>query len=72
MFWLAGTYAQKQGWDRHLQANTVRNRNILSTVRLGMEVLRRADYKLTTQHLISAAVDLANQLLKCSYALGDL
>lgn len=31
---------QKQGWDKHFQANTVRNRNVLSTVRLGMEVLR--------------------------------
>ncbi len=36
--WLAGVHAQKQGWDKHFQANTVRNRNVLSTVRLGMEV----------------------------------
>ncbi|EBM9124743.1 IS4-like element ISVsa5 family transposase, partial [Salmonella enterica subsp. enterica serovar Kentucky] len=24
--WLAGVHAQKQGWDKHFQANTVRNR----------------------------------------------
>ena len=40
--WLAGVHAQKQGWDKHFQANTVRNRNVLSTVRLGMEVLGKA------------------------------
>ncbi len=32
--WLAGVHAQKQGWDKHFQANTVRNRNVLSTVLL--------------------------------------
>ena len=42
--WLAGVHAQKQGWDKHFQANTVRNRNVLSTVRLGMEVLRHSGY----------------------------
>ncbi|MDF4767183.1 IS4 family transposase, partial [Vibrio parahaemolyticus] len=51
MFWLAGLHAQKQGWDRHFQANTVRTRNVLSTVRLGMEVLRRSDYEITTLEL---------------------
>ena len=72
MFWLAGIHAQQQGWDRHFQANTVRNRNVLSTVRLGMEVLRRPDYEITTQHLLAAAMDLAEQLLKNGYALADL
>lgn len=72
MFWLAGIHAQQQGWDRHFQANTVRERNVLSTVRLGMEVLRRPDYEMTTQHLLAAAVVLAEQLLKHGYALADL
>ncbi len=58
-------------WVRYFQANTVRNRNVLSTVRLGMEVLRRPDYEITIQHLL-AAVDLAEQLLKDGYALADL
>ena len=43
-FWLVGVHSQKQGWDKHFQANTVRNRNVLSTVRLGMEVLRHSGY----------------------------
>ena len=72
MFWLAGIHAQQQGWDRHFQANTVRNRNVLSTVRLGMEVLRRPDYEIITQHLLAAAVVLAQQLLKDGCALADL
>ena len=42
--WLAGVHAQKQGWDKHFRVNTVRNRNVLSTVRLGMEVLRHSGY----------------------------
>ncbi|MCG9655957.1 hypothetical protein L1D05_24505, partial [Vibrio vulnificus] len=49
---------------------TVRNRNVLSTVRLGMEVLRRPDYEITTQHLLAAAMALAEQLLKDGYALA--
>ncbi|MCG6468298.1 IS4 family transposase, partial [Vibrio parahaemolyticus] len=55
----------------HFQANTVRNRNVLSTIRLGMEVLRRPDYEITTQQLLAAAVVLATQLLKGGYALAD-
>ncbi|ENN6197959.1 IS4 family transposase, partial [Vibrio vulnificus] len=58
--------------DRHFQANTVRNRNVLSTVRLGMEVLRRPDYEITTKYLLAAAMALAEQLLKDGYALADL
>ncbi|MEP7698471.1 IS4 family transposase, partial [Vibrio parahaemolyticus] len=50
----------------------VRNRNVLSTIRLGMEVLRRPDYEITTQQLLAAAVVLAKQLLKGGYALADL
>ncbi|MEJ3633488.1 IS4 family transposase, partial [Vibrio vulnificus] len=54
------------------QANTVRNRNVLSTVRLGMEALRRPDYEITTKYLLAAAMALAEQLLKDGYALADL
>ncbi|MEF1257140.1 IS4 family transposase, partial [Vibrio sp. M260112] len=45
---------------------------VLSTVRLGMEVLRRPDYEITTQHLLATAMALAEQLLKDGYALADL
>lgn len=71
MFWLAEIHAQQQGWDRHFQTNTVRNRNVLSTVRLGMEALRRPGYEITTQHFLAAAVDLAERLLKDGYELAD-
>ena len=37
-----------------------------------MEVLRRPDYEIITQHLLAAAVVLAQQLLKEGYALADL
>ncbi len=43
-----------------------------ATVRLGMEVLRRPDYEITAQHLLAAAIALAEQLLKDGYALADL
>ncbi|HBI9872166.1 TPA: transposase, partial [Escherichia coli] len=60
--WLAGVHAQKQGWDKHFQANTVRNRNVLSTVRLGMEVLRHSGYTITREDLLVAATLLAQNL----------
>lgn len=72
LFWLAGLHAEKQGWDRHFQANTIRHRTVLSTMRLGMEILRRSDYRITQQELLTAWVLFANQLLKHGYALADL
>ncbi|HGV3216098.1 TPA: IS4-like element ISVsa5 family transposase, partial [Escherichia coli] len=70
--WLAGVHAQKQGWDKHFQANTVRNRNVLSTVRLGMEVLRHSGYTITREDLLVAAPLLAQNLFTHGYALGKL
>ncbi|OZH85548.1 IS4 family transposase, partial [Salmonella enterica subsp. enterica serovar Typhimurium] len=70
--WLGGDYAQKQGWDKHFQANTVRNRNVLSTVRLGMEVLRHSGYTITREDLLVAATLLAQNLFTHGYALGKL
>ncbi|ASG03772.1 hypothetical protein CEJ46_07895 [Vibrio anguillarum] len=58
--------------DRNAPKYAVRNRNVLSTVRLGMEVLRRPDYEITTKYLLAAAMALAEQLLKDCYALADL
>ncbi|MCY0741933.1 IS4-like element ISVsa5 family transposase [Escherichia coli] len=70
--WLAGVHAQKQGWDKHFQANTVRNRNVLSTVRLGMEVLLHSGYTITREDLLVAATLLAQNLFTHGYALGKL
>ncbi|PJH59172.1 IS4 family transposase, partial [Salmonella enterica subsp. enterica serovar Typhimurium] len=54
------------------QSNTVRNRNILSTVRLGMEVLRHSGYTITREDLLVAATLLAQNLFTHGYALGKL
>nr|ARV75967.1 hypothetical protein PRE36_0000004643 [Providencia rettgeri] len=52
--------------------NTVRNRNVLSTVRLGMEVLRHSGYTITREDLLVAATLLAQNLFTHGYALGKL
>ncbi|WP_438441970.1 IS4 family transposase, partial [Escherichia sp. 364] len=70
--WLAGVHAQKQGWDKHFQANTVRNRNVLSTVRLGMEVLRHSGYTITREDSLVAATLLTQNLFTHGYVLGKL
>lgn len=56
--WLAGVHAQKQGWGKHFQANTVRNRNEPSTVRLGMEVFKHSGDTVTRENLLAAAICL--------------
>ncbi|MGS2185757.1 IS4 family transposase [Escherichia coli] len=70
--WLAGVHAQKQGWDKHFRANTVRNRNVLSTVRLGMEVLRHSGYTITREDSLVAATLLTQNLFTHGYVLGKL
>ncbi|PMO63079.1 transposase [Vibrio breoganii] len=71
-FWLVGVHAKKQGWDKHFQANTVRNRNVLSTMCLGVEVLRHPGYAITRDDLLVAATMLAQNLFKHGCALGKL
>ncbi|MBN27834.1 MAG: IS4 family transposase, partial [Alteromonadaceae bacterium] len=40
--------AQQQHWERAFQANTTRHRRVLSIIRLGREVRKRAsDYKIS-------------------------
>ncbi|MEZ9923750.1 transposase, partial [Vibrio breoganii] len=71
-FWLAGVHAQKQGWNKHFQANTIRNRNVFSTVRLGMEVLRHSGYTITREDLLAAATILAQNSFRYGCTLGKL
>ncbi len=54
LLWLVGLHAQQQGWDKHFQANTIGHRTVLSTIRLGLEVLRRPDYQITEKELLAA------------------
>lgn len=51
--WLVGLYAKQQGWHRHFQANTVKDRNVLSIVFLGLQVLQRKDYIIQMTEFIS-------------------
>lgn len=71
-FWFAGVHAQKQCGDKHFQANTVKNRNVLSIVSLGIEVLRHSDYTITREDLLVAAILLAQNTFKHGCALGKL
>ncbi|MCO7186786.1 IS4 family transposase, partial [Pseudoalteromonas sp. XMcav2-N] len=51
ILWWIGLYAQHSNWQRKFQANTIRERAVLSTVRLGKEVRRRNDYVMTGKQL---------------------
>ncbi len=51
ILWWIGLYAKHAGWARSFQANTIRTRAVLSTVRLGKEVRRRKNYRLSEQQL---------------------
>lgn len=52
LLWWVGLFAQHIRWHTDFQANTERSRNVLSMVRLGKEVLRRKDYRLTKRDLL--------------------
>ena len=51
ILWLIGIVANHVGWQRQFQANTVKHRAVLSVVRLGKEVRKRANYLIREQHL---------------------
>lgn len=68
-----GLFARRAGWHKHFQANTIRNRNVLSLPRLGKEVLRRGRrYRLRVRDtdespdnfLINHAIGLGAQPMK--------
>ncbi|MWG11000.1 IS4 family transposase, partial [Escherichia coli] len=47
-------------------------RNVLSTVRLGMEVLRHSGYTITREDSLVAATLLTQNLFTYGYVLGKL
>ena len=57
-FWWIGLYAKQQGWQRHFQANTVKNTNVLSTPFLALAVIKRDDYVINMTELIKATTAL--------------
>lgn len=58
IFWWFGIIAEHNGWHRHFQANSIKNRRVLSFVRLGKEVFRRLEY-----HINDSAIRWAQSTL---------
>jgi len=58
ILWWFGLAAQQVGWQRHFQANTIRHRAVLSSVRLGKEIRKRPHYRITEQMLYWARLEL--------------
>ena len=56
--WLAGLAAKAKGWTRHFQANTVKDRPVLSVFFLGRRVLKSTRLPLQRADLWDAAHEL--------------
>ena len=52
--WWVGLVAREQGWQKDFQANTVRDRPVLSVPFLALQVLRRVDYEVPLPELLRA------------------
>lgn len=59
LLWIIGLAAKAHQWQRHYQANTVKSRSVLSTIRLGKEVRRRPIQPLQYKELVSALRQLS-------------
>jgi hypothetical protein len=64
--WLVGLAGRAMQWHRHLQANTERRREVLSTFFIGRQLLLRPDRELPSPTIALALLTLANHI---SYAL---
>jgi len=59
-FWWVGLYGETQQLQRYIQVNTVKKMNMLSTVKMGKELLRqRYEYSIPADYLLCAAMKLA-------------
>jgi hypothetical protein len=56
--WLAGLAAKAKGWARHFQANTVKDRAVLSVFFLGRRVLKSSRLSLRRTDIWDAAREL--------------
>lgn len=61
--WWIGLYAKQQGWHRQFQANTIKDRNVLSVPFLALQVLQRADYPILLYEIESILAEF-NKLIK--------
>ena len=66
ILWWFGLAAQQVGWQRHFQANTIRHRAVLSVVRLGKEIRRRTNFRITEQMLHWARLEF----MRIAHAAG--
>jgi hypothetical protein len=62
--WLVGLAARAQQLHRHLQANTERKREVLSTFFIGRELLRRPAHDMRPPLIAHALVTLRRQILE--------
>ncbi|MCU4677476.1 transposase [Catenovulum sp. 2E275] len=61
---LIGLIARQRGWDKVFQANTIRKRAVLSTIRLGREVRKRwREYRISMSD-IHQAIALSTKLIQ--------
>ena len=49
--WWIGLYAKEQGWHRQFQANTIKDRKVLSIPFLALQVIQRDDYPILLYEL---------------------
>ena len=54
VLWLIGSIAKERGLMRHYQANTVRHRDVLSVIFLGIRIIERAQDHFTADELRAA------------------
>jgi hypothetical protein len=62
VLWMIGHAAQQQQWAHRYQANTRKQRHVLSLISLGRHVMRRAAGRITQPHLRQAIMYLHHQL----------
>jgi len=61
--WWIGLYAKEQGWHRQFQANTIKDRKVLSIPFLALQVIQRADYPILLYEIDSILAEF-NKLIK--------
>jgi hypothetical protein len=64
--WLAGQAAKAKGWQRHFQANTAKDRAVLSLFFLGRRILKNTRLILQRTDLWDAADELPKLVNECA------
>lgn len=61
VIWLVGLVGRNEGWNRHLQANTERKKEVLSTFFIGRQLLQRQVH-LTSSMMVRALFELRRRI----------